>query len=107
MSGGHYDYIDSQIAHLATEMREDCDRYTKGEPNEYGEIPSMPEDILAHMRYVAGQVESIAEAVHDIDYLISGDYGEDCLRKRCESWKLSEHLRTPAYVSEGGKQNEN
>lgn len=93
MSGGHYDYAYSQMEQLAGHIKEDCDRWDKPWKDGWGEYDAMPADILAHMRWVAQQIETLADAAKDIEWLMSSDIGDDTLRERCESWKLSQHLR--------------
>lgn len=93
MSGGHYDYAFGYMNTLAQNIKSDCKR--RSEPFEdYGyTVDPLPRDILDHMAFIAGEIEKLAMAAHDIEWLMSGDYGEDTLRERCESWNLSEHHR--------------
>ena len=93
MSGGHYDYAYSRMSQLATDIRGDCEKYAGPSRDQWGEYSAMPADILAHMNWVADRIDELAEAAHDIEWLMSCDYGYDTLRERCKSWKLTEHLR--------------
>lgn len=83
MSGGHYDYLYSRMNDLANAIRLDS-----GNPER-----EMPDDIRLHMDWLAEEIEKLAEAAHDVEWLMSDDYGYDTLREHCESWKLSQHLR--------------
>jgi hypothetical protein len=94
MSGGHYDYAYGRIQDLAAAIKSDCAKYEKAGADRHGwEYEAMPSDILAHMAWVAEQLELLAQAAHDIEWLMSSDYGDDTLRERCDSWHLTDHLR--------------
>lgn len=93
MSGGHYDYAFCYMNTLAENIKSDCVRRSKPF-DDYGyTVKPLPKDILAHMAFIACEIEKLAMAAHDIEWLMSGDYGDDTIRERCESWKLSGHLR--------------
>ena len=95
MSGGHYDYKFGHMNDLAVMIRSDCDtRETMTQDGHGYLVEPIAHDIIQHMRYIAEEIEKLSMAVHDIEWLLSGDYGEDTLRERCESWKLSGHLRS-------------
>jgi hypothetical protein len=49
----------------------------------------LPPDIIVHMASVANQIEKLAEAARDIEWYMSGDYGDDTFREKCASWNLS------------------
>ena len=83
MSGGHYDYGYSKMLYLSEGIQDDA----KNMDND------LPDDIRAHMAYIAEQIKELSMAAHDIEWLMSYDYGFDTLRDRCESWQLSKHLR--------------
>jgi hypothetical protein len=94
MSGGHYDYAYSHLMTLASDIQADCIKYAKSGKDGNGyEYEAMPPDIIAHMKWVSEQIELLAEAAHDIEWLMSDDYGYDTLRERCKSWHLTDHLR--------------
>ena len=96
MSGGHYEYAYGHMNRLVQAIREDIatraedkeDPWVKGEI-----IEAIPPDILTHMEFVADRLEELAMAAHDLEWVMSGDYGYDTLRERCESWKLSQKAR--------------
>ena len=96
MSGGHYDYAYGQMNVLAQNILDDVEKYSvKHEDTwvkDYWYDP-IPEDIRQHMTFVALAIKELAEAAHDIEWMMSGDIGWDTLRERCESWKLSEEAR--------------
>jgi alpha/beta superfamily hydrolase len=84
MSGGHYDYAFGRISDLADAIRNDAVAH---EANS-----SVSRDIVCHMRFVADELDRLAEAAHDIEWFESGDYSEETLRE-CDSWQLSKHDR--------------
>jgi hypothetical protein len=97
MSGGHYDYAYRSLESLAGRLREDVRKYLTDGEEDGQEHRVMPLDVLAHMNFVADQLDKMAEAAHDIEWLMDQDYGYDTLRERCKSWALSEHLRQPGH----------
>lgn len=84
MSGGHYDYLQDHIKYIAecigTLIREN----ENGEVNEWGETKGRfyPPDIIEDFR--RGQVALKIAFVYAqrIDWLVSGDDGEDSFRRR-------------------------
>jgi hypothetical protein len=75
MSGGHYDYKYEILSSLAEEIEDDCVS---------GEIPS---DIKEFMLSVAKQLDSLSEKAREIEWYMSGDHGEDSMRKFISSFK--------------------
>jgi hypothetical protein len=94
MSGGHYDYAYSRINQLATDIRADVIKRSQPYKEGYGEyiVEPLPPDILAHMTHLAQFLDQAGESARDLEWFLSGDYGEDTLRD-CPSWKLSEAQR--------------
>lgn len=93
MSGGHYDYAYSRINQLATDIRADIIRRTEATSRLFDlTLEPLPKDILAHMQILAQYLDKAGEAARDIEWFLSGDYGEETLRS-CPSWKLSEETR--------------
>jgi hypothetical protein len=83
MSGGHYDYIQGHFARLAELIEDDLRRV--GVPNEWGMF--QPEDsTIAAMKLAKSMAESMSDLVHDIDWCLSGDTGDDTLRKDMAVW---------------------
>lgn len=82
MSGGHYDYAFGRINDFA--MCVDSDVLAAGD--------DLEPELIEHMRVIAGMAVSLSRAAHDLEWLMSGDYSLDTLKK-CESWKLSEEAR--------------
>ena len=94
MSGGHYNYLYSQVSDLAERILADCVGREIESTDRYGfKVEALEPDILAHMKFIANELQVLADAARDIEWYMSGDYGEDTLRTRCDSWKLSEGFR--------------
>lgn len=99
MSGGHYDYLYHKVSELSDCIFEDCRRYSSEFIDSYGfKHEAIDPDILVHMKFIATKLEALSEAAKDIEWYMSGDYGENTLRTRCESWKLSEAVRKDQQV---------
>lgn len=93
MSGGHYDYAFYRIRDLCVKIQYDITTCEIGGKDEYGwERYKCPDDILEHMQFIHDSLLALADAAHDIEWYVSGDYGDDCLRE-CDSWSLSKNYR--------------
>lgn len=84
MSGGHYDYGYRKLNDLAEQIRADALDT---------ESVDLPADIRIHMTFISNAIEDLANAAHDIEWMMSCDYGFDTLRDRCVSWRLSDAAR--------------
>ena len=85
MSGGAFDYRQHTLTDLAEQIR-DRIRY-EPQTNEYGETHEpMPEQIAAAFERAALLCEIAGRAVHDVDYLLSGDSGDDSFYHSSLEW---------------------
>jgi hypothetical protein len=84
MSGGHYDYIQSHFTRLADQINDDLRRV--GVTNEWGDTFQPEESTIAAMKLAKSMAESMADLVHNIDWCLSGDTGDDTLRKDMAVW---------------------
>jgi len=84
MSGGHYDYVQVGIARLADMIDEDLRRV--GVTGEFGDTFQPEESTIAAMKLAKSMAESMSDLVHDIDWCLSGDTGDDTLRKDMAVW---------------------
>lgn len=88
MSGGHYDYQCFRIGELADNILQDCDKFTTGGTDRHGwEYSALPEDILAGMRDVAEKLNKLSQIAHDIEWYMSGDYGDETMRECFRKFK--------------------
>jgi hypothetical protein len=81
MSGGHYDYEQSALTRIRYLMQEDLARI--GTMNEWEETTYQLEPSTVDAIKLAMELLAITEKlVHDIDWCLSGDTGEDTLAKQ-------------------------
>jgi len=87
MSGGRFDYVQFRFGEIAESIRSTIAN------NESGDTVGqhLPPDIIAKFAETADVVERAAKMVTRVDWLLSGDDGEDSFRCR---WK-EEGLHIP------------
>lgn len=91
MSGGHYNFQCYSLGDLAQDILADVEKYQADGIDGYGyEYDAIPKDILDAMKGVAILMQSLSKAAHDIEWMMSGDYGEDTFRKCMKEWQ---HLK--------------
>ena len=91
MSGGHYNYAYSTVHDCADAIEDDVRTRTDAHKDRYGyESEPLPPDILALMRKAAATLRLAAQMAHDIEWYMSGDYGDDTLRKCAAEWGKAE-----------------
>jgi hypothetical protein len=126
MSGGHFDYKQNEIGYIADEIESTIERNgrekTKRELDEYWFEPDWytkyPEDKF-HYKYPDDVIEKFKEAVnllrkaqiyaHRIDWLLSGDDGEESFIKRLndELDKIEIPLPNDALIEAAQRYKEN
>lgn len=89
MSGGFFDYQQHRFEDMADQLDKLIAR--SGLPIEYDEDvdpkyapthhDSFPPDILARFRETAHELRRVGDMVHRVDWLVSGDDGEDTFRR--------------------------
>ena len=100
MSGGHFndnDYVYYKVAQFADELEEEIQDNDK--PDEYGYAPpNFSPETIKYLRKQLRQMRKVSEIMRHIDYLYSGDHGEDsfmCSVKNVEkNWAEVENLAT-------------
>lgn len=89
MSGGHYDYASHRVADLASDIEQDIEKYSVAHVNDFGDtVPPLPPEILNGMRRTAAALRAAATAAHDLEWFMSGDYGEETLLQCMRKWEL-------------------
>jgi len=87
MSGGRFDYVQFRFGDIVDSIR-DTIRPTTTAPRRtrWGDDigKHLPPDIIAKFAETADAVERAAKMVTRVDWLLSGDDGEDSFRRR---WK--------------------
>lgn len=91
MSGGHFDYDQYRLNDIASQIKRDV-FFAKGKYSD---------DTIAEFRKAIKMLEETAVYVERIDYLISGDDGEDNFHKRLKEdlEKVSKHKETPCMLA--------
>lgn len=76
MSGGHFDY---GIEYKLSEAVDEISRLikTNNVADEYGYVRNYSDKVLLSFREACEVLNLASIYIHNIDYLISGDYGED------------------------------
>jgi hypothetical protein len=84
MSGGHYDYKQGDVALLGGLIDQDLRRV--GTTNEWGDTFQPEPSTIAAMSLARALCESLSDLVHDIDWCLSGDTGDDTFRQDMAEW---------------------
>ena len=95
MSGGHYNYEQHALGRIADRMREDLARIGKQdtwEPTPF----QLEESTVAALKLAIAMLAVTETLVHDLDWCLSGDTGEDTLKKQVE--ELMEKMRHPCLA---------
>ena len=101
MSGGYfndcgYDYY--KVEQFADELEEEIQNNNK--PNEYGYTNNYSPETIKYLRKQLRQMRKVSEIMRHIDYLYSGDHGEDsfmsCVKGVEKKWEEIEKI--VAYI---------
>jgi hypothetical protein len=84
MSGGHFQYQQYRIEDIAVEIDEVIKSNDDESLDEWGQRRGngYPPEIIQKFREAAHTLRQAAEMAQRIDWLISGDDGEDCFLRR-------------------------
>jgi hypothetical protein len=87
MSGGHFGYSGNAVLlEIAEEIDRIIDTNNSVKHNKYGDEEGhhFSDDIIVKLREASSTLRSAYNMVHCIDYLLSGDYGEESFN---QEWK--------------------
>ena len=86
MSGGRFDYVQFRFGEIVESIRSTIANNDSTEKDKWGQDigEHLPPDIIAKFSETADAVERAEKMVTRVDWLLSGDDGEDCFRRR---WK--------------------
>jgi hypothetical protein len=84
MSGGHFDYIQYTIDRVADDLGGYIQWAESGELNEYGYKPEYSKATLDKFRECMKTLRLGAAMLQRVDWLVSGDDGEDSFHHRWE-----------------------
>lgn len=90
MSGGHFDYDDFKIKQIGEELEIIAETNEKLKEQEIPEdnysmkafYSRIPEDIIEDIKFSGKLLKIMGDVVHEIDYYLSGDTGDDSYRER-------------------------
>jgi hypothetical protein len=84
MSGGHFDYIQYKLEDISREIENIIDKNKSEELNEYGEKigKNFSEETIDEFVNSIVFLKLCEIYIHRIDYLLSGDDGEDSFHAR-------------------------
>jgi hypothetical protein len=84
MSGGHFDYIQYKLEDISKEIENIIDENKSNELNEYGEKigKNFSEETIDEFVNAIVFLKLCEIYIHRIDYLLSGDDGEDSFHAR-------------------------
>ena len=80
MSGGYFRHTDSHIGIIADDIQHAID--TNHEKNEWNESRDYSDETIAKFQIAINQLHKAYAMVRMIDYLLSGDSGEDSFNRR-------------------------
>lgn len=83
MSGGHFndnEYVYYKVAQFTDELEHEIASNTA--KNDLGYCPNFSEKTLKELKKWLPRLKQMADVMHHIDYLYSGDYGEDTFLER-------------------------
>ena len=87
MSGGHFDYNQYRINDIAVEIEEIIASNDSTEKDSYGQEIGhhFGPNTIEKFKEAAATLRKAAAMVQRVDWLVSGDDGEDCFHRRwCE-----------------------
>lgn len=80
MSGGHFEYSNYTLDRIADDIEVAIENNDK--PDEWGYTHDYPLEIIEIFRLATMDLRRLSKIVHHIDYLLSGDYGEDTFLRK-------------------------
>lgn len=75
MSGGKFDYLQSHLILIAEQIEYEIDHNSI--PDDFGDANNFSEQTLSKFRETVNSLQHLYKMIHDIDYLLSGDIGEE------------------------------
>lgn len=85
MSGGHFNsnrYVFYEVDSFADEL--ELEILNNSKPDEWGGCPNFDEQTLQRLRACVPQIRQAAKLMKEIDWLYSGDHGEDSFLRKLD-----------------------
>lgn len=87
MSGGHYNYACHQVRNLAEDIHQDIVKYSVAGLCEDSRRGAISPGALAIMQEAAAGLAAFGQLAHDVEWYMSGDYGDATLQRAYNSWR--------------------
>ena len=102
MSGGHFDYAQYRIDDIALEIDEVIESNDDQTPNEWGgkKGNEYPTAIIEKFKEAAHTLRQAQEMAQRVDWLLSGDDGEDSFLRRWDEEVRGYWTNTPAQENQ-------
>ena len=86
MSGGYFEYQEHRINDIADGIEHVIKRNSDKSLDEWGQTVgrNYSSATIRKLKSTVKTLRKAAKMAHEVDYLLSGDYGEDCFLK---AWK--------------------
>lgn len=84
MSGGHFDYKQWVCGEIADQI--DMIISTNAQPDDFGYARNFSAETIARFREASATLRMAGAMAHEVDWLLSGDTGEESFRDR---WRKS------------------
>lgn len=87
MSGGHFNYKQYELGHIADEIEQLIETNDSQELDDWGSTKGLgyEPDTIARFKIAVDLLRSAAIYVQRIDWLVSGDDGEDSFHRRLKN----------------------
>ena len=82
MSGGYFDYVQYRITQAADEVDQYIRRCESDDTDEYGYKPEYSDETIAKFRECEKTLRRAGEMLQRVDWLVSGDDGEECFHRQ-------------------------
>jgi hypothetical protein len=101
MSGGHFDHSEFHLQQIAEELERLIETNGSTEKDDQGNFVyhSYPPEIIAHFRCAAALMRIAYDYAHCIDYLLSGDYGEESFLRAINKCVAEKQTKTLSKLS--------
>jgi len=84
MSGGHFEYDEFRMHHIAEQIDFEIQNNDLPDP-QYGQTNGYSKEVLYYMQYTRDTLEHSYKLTKNLDYLLSGDIGEDGYLERVKN----------------------
>ena len=84
MSGGHWEFKQWELTSLADAISQDIEK--AGTVSEFGYKHPDDKHLVAGLKTAEKLIRASGDLVHHLDWCLSGDTGEDTLKKQLRDW---------------------